>query len=168
MYKERIAIAPLSYFGVDAQLGIFRVTCSDHSDLKTLFARLEICLIKVRLQQCNELLHSLSIALAKIKRISEDEAIIFKGMHINKNESLNKWLQTSKALNVSLISTPTVLELKHCKIELLKLLTIALNKYDSLASNNNSMTDFFKMATGDSTQKELDASKSAMKIMKKS
>lgn len=68
LFKDRVMIAPLSYYGLDAKKGYMRITCSgNQSELKELMDRLENRLMEARLIRQQRLLDSMHARLPELE-----------------------------------------------------------------------------------------------------
>jgi len=105
-FTDSIMLAPLSYFGLSADCGYLRITCSAKlTELKELMDRLERRLLKARLvkNQClvNEILSEMNHSLMR---------------HVQLRDQLNKTLASSESTN------PTCYGLKQHNNTMLTLL----------------------------------------------
>lgn len=71
LFKDKVMIAPLSYFGVDSKKGLMRITCSDGSvELKEMMDRIEHRLFEARLLRCQSLIEKIQSQLPKLELIN--------------------------------------------------------------------------------------------------
>lgn len=71
LFKDRVMIAPLSYYGLDAKKGYMRITCSgNESELKDMMDRLENRLIEARLIRQKALIEKIDARLPELERIN--------------------------------------------------------------------------------------------------
>lgn len=73
LFKEGIMLAPMSYFGLSADCGFLRITCSAHqSELTELMDRLESCLLSARKTKHTKLSETVQRGLEKLRKVDSD------------------------------------------------------------------------------------------------
>ena len=70
----RIALSPLSPFGMNPKLGLMRITCSNYDTLIEIFKRLEVELIKARQNKQKILKKRISYAIQSLREIDSEKA----------------------------------------------------------------------------------------------
>ena len=71
LFKDKIMIAPLSYFGMEGNKGYMRITCSgEESELKEMMDRLEHRLLEARLRHQQALVEKIIMGLQELKSIN--------------------------------------------------------------------------------------------------
>lgn len=74
LFKEKLMVAPLSYFGVDPRKGYIRITCSDEKHIEYLLARLDKALKELRESKCVRLLSEITEKINTLHQAAPDIA----------------------------------------------------------------------------------------------
>lgn len=115
LFKDKLMIAPLSYFGIEANKGYMRITCSgEERELKDMMDRLENRLLEGRLRHQQALVEKIAISLKEL-------------------QPLNPFLYQEISEKISLLSSKetnclTVKDDNYMLREMLSLINVTLQK----------------------------------------